>query len=72
MTDVAIDRLVLDIPGFDPAQGQALALGIANALSRDAKPGEHAHAVVTLDRPDALPTAQLAARIAAALRQQFG
>jgi hypothetical protein len=31
--DVRIDRLVLDIPGLDPAQGRAIALGIAEGLA---------------------------------------
>ena len=68
--EVRIDRLVLDIPGFDPAQARALALGIADGLAKAGAKGEHATVSVPLAEPNG-PPADLAARIVAALMERL-
>ena len=68
--DVRIDRLVLDIPGLDPAQGRALALGIAEGLAKAGASGEHQSVSVPLASGN-LPPDDLAARIVAALMQRL-
>ena len=68
--DVRIDRLVLDIPGLDPAQGRALALGIAEGLAKAGASGEHKSVSVPLASGN-LPADDLAARIVAALMQRL-
>jgi hypothetical protein len=68
--EVRIDRLVLDIPGFDPAGGRALALGIAEGLAKAGAKGEHATVAVPLAAVNA-PPAELAARIVAALMERL-
>ena len=45
---VRIERLVLDIPGFDPANSRALALRIADGLAQAGLSGEHASVSVSL------------------------
>jgi len=67
--DVRIDRLVLDIPGLDPAKGRALALGIAEGLAKAGASGEHASVSVPLASGELSP--DLAARIVAALMQRL-
>jgi hypothetical protein len=67
--DVRIDRLVLDIPGLDPAQGRALALGIAEGLAKAGASGEHKSVSVPLASGVLSP--DLAARIVAALMQRL-
>ena len=69
-TDVHIDRLVLDIPGLDPSQGRALALGIAEGLAKAGASGEHKSVSVPLASGN-LPPAELTARIVAALLQRL-
>jgi hypothetical protein len=68
--DVHIDRLVLDIPGFDPAQARALALGIADGLARTDAKGEHGTVSVSLAEAHGTP-ADMAARIVAALLERL-
>jgi len=69
--EVRIDRLVLDIPGLDPAQGRALALGIAEGLAKAGASGEHAAVSVPLAAPTGGAPADLAARIVAALMERL-
>lgn len=69
-TDVRIDRLVLDIPGLDPAQGRALAQGIAEGLAKAGAKGEHKSVSVPLASGNMAPD-DLAARIVAALMQRL-
>jgi hypothetical protein len=74
---VRIDRLVLDIPGFDPTHARALALGIAEGLADagrkagalDGAAGDHAAISVRL--ADAGPPADLAAKVVAALIERL-
>jgi len=68
--EVRIDRLVLDIPGFDPAQARALALGIADGLAKAGVQGEHATVSVPLAEANG-PPADLAAQIVAALLERL-
>jgi hypothetical protein len=67
---VRIDRLVLDIPGLDPGQAHALALGIAEGLADAGAKGEHAVVSVPLAAAAGAP-ADLAARVVAALRERL-
>jgi hypothetical protein len=67
---VRIDRLVLDIPGFDPLRAKALALGIANGLAGAGAEGERKTIGITLDPTDAADP-DLAGRIVAALMQRL-
>jgi hypothetical protein len=71
--DVRIDRLVLEIPGLDPAQGRALALGIAEGLAAAGiKGGDRARAMVSVPLADAVGAPpDLAARIVAALLERL-
>jgi hypothetical protein len=72
--EVRIDRLVLDIPGLDPAQARALALGIAEGLAdagvKAGAGGERAMVSVPLAGAVGAP-ADLAARIVAALIERL-
>jgi hypothetical protein len=69
---VHIDRLVLDIPGFDPAQARALAMEIAEGLAKAGVKGEHASATVSVSLAEAHGTpADMAARIVAALMERL-
>jgi hypothetical protein len=68
--DVAIDRLVLDIPGLDPTWAAGLASDIAERLARAGLNGKHDRIGITLG-PVGGSQAELAARIAAALMQRL-
>lgn len=68
--EVRIDRLVLDIPGLDPAQARSLALGIAEGLAKAGASGEHKSVSVPLASGN-LPQADLATRIVAALMERL-
>ena len=77
MTDLSIDRLVLDIPGLDAAGGRWLAQSIGEAFAA-MPPSEggslynsHKTLRVSLDDVEGIPLDQLAIRIAAALRMQI-
>ena len=67
---VRIDRLVLDLPGLDAAEGRALALGIAEGLAKAGGKGEHAAVTVPLAAAVGAPP-DLAARIVAALLERL-
>jgi hypothetical protein len=68
--ELRIDRLVLDIPGLDPAQARRLAQGIAEGLVAAGASGEHAAVSVPLADAHATP-ADMAARIVAALMERL-
>ena len=68
--EVRIDRLVLDIPGLDPAQGRALALRVAEGLAATGASGERAMVSVPLAAGGGAP-ADLAAKIVAALLERL-
>jgi hypothetical protein len=74
--ELRIDRLVLDIPGLDAAQGHALALEIAEGLAAAGPdilagaPGERATVGVRLADAAGAPS-DLAARIVAALIERL-
>jgi hypothetical protein len=68
--EVRIDRLVLDIPGLDPLQARELARAIGERLARAGISGRHPRIGVTLG-PVGGSQAELAARIAAALRERL-
>ena len=69
-SEVRIDRLVLDIPGFDPAQARALASDVAERLARAGISGVHPRIGVTLG-PIGGSQTELSARIAAALLERL-
>jgi hypothetical protein len=72
MSDVTIDRLVLEIPGMDAAAAREVALGVVEGLSGAGLTGEHAATPLVVDaRPGEAPGA-LAARIVQALVQRIG
>jgi len=78
VAEVRIDRLVLDIPGLDPAQGRAIALGVAEGLAdAGAKAGavtgaasEHATVSVRLAGAVGAPS-DVAAEIVAAVLERL-
>jgi hypothetical protein len=72
MTDVAIDRLVLDIPGMDAAAAREVALGIAEGLAGAGITGEHPDAPLVVDPKPGETPAGLAARIVKLLLQRIG
>ncbi|HLY57844.1 MAG TPA: hypothetical protein VKS60_19940 [Stellaceae bacterium] len=67
---VKIDRLVLDIPGLDPPEAEALATDIGERLARTGMSGDHATIGITLG-PIGGSRAELAARITAALMERL-
>jgi hypothetical protein len=70
---LAIDRLVLDMPGLDAARGARLAERIGAALAgRLTASGDLADVAVQIDAIDGETDERLAARIAAALLRQIG
>jgi hypothetical protein len=68
--EVHIDRLVLEIPGLDTAQAQALAFGIGERLASAGLSGEHAKIGITLG-PVGDSQADLTTRIVAALMERL-
>jgi hypothetical protein len=68
--DVHIDRLVLEIPGLDAAQAQALAFGIGERLAHAGLFGERAKIGITLG-PIGAGQTDLANRIVAALMERL-
>jgi hypothetical protein len=68
--EVRIDRLVLDIPGLDPAQARRLAQGIAEGLATAGASGAHAAVSMPLADAHGAP-ADMAARIVAALMERL-
>jgi hypothetical protein len=72
MSDVVIDRLVLELPALDTASARAVALGVAEGLAGAGLTGEHAALPLVVDpRPGETP-ARLAARIVQSLLQRIG
>jgi hypothetical protein len=78
ISEISIDRLVLDIPGLTPDQGKQVAQHVASGLAasqapRDSKPGEHRRLAVELeailagDSPE-----RLANSIVTAILRQIG
>jgi hypothetical protein len=72
MSDVAIDRLVLELPGMDAAAAREVALGVAEGLAVAGLSGEHALAPVTIVPRSGEAPARLAARIVQSLLQRIG
>lgn len=72
MSDVAIDRLVLDLPGMDAAAARALALGIAEGLAGARIDGDFAQLTVNVDPAAAAAPERLAAHIVQSLLQRIG
>ena len=68
--EVKIDRLVLDIPGFDPERAGPLAAQVGERLARAGLSGDHAKIGITLG-PVGGSEAELAARIVAALMERL-
>jgi hypothetical protein len=66
--EVRIDRLVLDIPGFDPARAHALAREIGELMAGSGAAGTRGRLAVALDDAEA---PDLARRIAAALLERL-
>jgi hypothetical protein len=73
--DVHIDRLVLDIPGLEPAQARAIAHGVAAGLADagvDAIGAAAERATVNVRLAGAVgPPADVAARIVAVLLERL-
>jgi hypothetical protein len=67
---VRIDRLILDIPGFDPGQAGALAREIGQHLAAANIKADHGHISLALGPHDAAAP-DLALRIARALMQRL-
>lgn len=72
MSDVTIDRLVLDLPGIDAATARTLALGIAEGLAGAQIDGDHAGLSITVDPSAAAQPQRLAAHIVQTLLQRIG
>jgi hypothetical protein len=72
MSDVAIDRLVLELPGLDAEAAHAVALGVAEGLASAGLTGTHTAVPLVIDpRPGEAPD-RLAARIVQSLLQRIG
>ena len=72
MTDVVIDRLVLDIPGIDAAMAREVGAHIVEGLAKAGATGDHAAAPVSIDARPGEPPARLAARIVQSLLHRIG
>ena len=72
MTDVTIDRLVLDLPGMDAAAARTLALGVAEGLAGARIDGDHETLLVTVDPKAVASPANLSAHIVQTLLQRIG
>ena len=73
MSEVHIDRLVLEIPGMDAAAARELGLRLTEGLARSGASGDHGatpHAVDAAGRRGR--RARLAARIVKLLLQRIG
>lgn len=74
MTDekpvIRIDRLALDLPGFDPADARALAREIGERLALSDASGAREHLAVSVDAAGK-NVSELAQRIVAALRERL-
>lgn len=73
MTDVAIDRLILDLPGMDAVAARALATGIAEGLAGARIGGDLDRLSISLDPAAAAASpAGLSAHIVQTLLQRIG
>ena len=72
MSDVTIDRLLLDLPGMDAAGARALALGVAEGLAGARIDGDYERLVVDVDPAMSTPPEGLAAHIVRTLLQRIG
>ena len=72
MTDVTIDRLVLDLPGMSAEAARALALGVAEGLAGAAISGDFDSLSVNVDPSAAKTPADLSAHIVQTLLQRIG
>ena len=72
MTDVAIDRLILDLPGMDAVAARALALGVAEGLAGARIDGDHDRLSISVDPAAAASPAGLSAHIVQTLLQWIG
>ena len=72
MSDLTIDRLVLEIPGRDAAAARELAESVAIGLAGAGLTGVHAVVPLTIDPRPGETTGRLAARIVQALIQRIG
>ena len=63
---IAIDRLILDIPGIDAGQARTIAQALGIRLAATSLRGQHRHIGIDLDGDG-----DLAARIAAALAERL-
>ena len=72
MTDVTIDRLILDLPGIDAATARELASGIADGLAGAGIGGDHEALSVTIDPAAAAQPERLAASIVQTLLRRIG
>jgi hypothetical protein len=71
MSDVTIDRLVLDLPGMDAAAARALALGVAEGLAGARIDGDYERLVVDVDPAVSIAPESLAARVVRTLLQRI-
>jgi hypothetical protein len=71
MSDVTIDRLVLELPGMDADAARALALGVAEGLAAADLTGDHDRFTVVVD-PASAGTTGLAAHIVQSLLRRIG
>ena len=73
MSDVIIDRLVLELPGMDADAARALALGVAESLAAADLAGDHDRLTVIVDPAMASEgAAGLAAHIVQSLLRRIG
>ncbi len=73
MTDVTIDRLVLDLPGLSEGAARALALGVAEGLAGARIDGDFETLTVTVDpKTGAASPTSLSAHIVQTLLQRIG
>jgi hypothetical protein len=67
-----IDRLVLELPGWDKGEARALAIGIGERLSAAGLDGEHWALSMTLDAAAGSTPERLAASIVETLLERIG
>ena len=72
MSDVTIDRLVLELPGVDAGAARALAHGIAEGLASAQIDGDYERLVVDIDRAEPAASQRLAAHIVQTILQRIG
>lgn len=72
MTDVTIDRLVLELPGMTAEAARALALGVAEGLAGASISGDFDTFTISVDPAAAKTPAGLSAHIVQTLLQRIG